>query len=517
MLTQRDVASYSEVRFRRGVDDWAVWATALFAALILSGLTILSFHVGFPIAAALYLLGAVGILVHARLGLYLMTFFAIVGEPDTISWYPFNKNGSSHESILFVHDKLVVSPYEGYVAVTFVAMIWYLARNREPLTIRGEFTYPTVAFSAAAVLGVMWGFANGSVLSIAINQSRNIIIIPLLYLLAINLITERRHMRILLWLVVIAIAIEAGLTLDYFYRQLTAAERLEIRDLGVSPSTHASSLHANISIFLLFASGLIGRTYRGMRWALPLLLIPTGWAYILSERRSAVGALLVAFALLALVLFRQRLQRFLLVVPITSLLLLGYTAAFWNAEGTAGFPAQAIRSQISPVEGGQDRSSDLYRIVENLNLEATIHSNPLLGTGFGRPFQIVVPLPDISDGFPLWNYLPHNSVLFIWINAGLLGMFTMLYLWFKATRIGTELAVRSRRADDILVATVSTATIVMIAMFTYLDISWDNQSVLLMTLSMGMITTLGRIQAAEAPPPEPTSADPVRERADLGR
>ena len=196
-------------------------------------------------------------------------------------------------------------------------------------------------------------------------------------------------------------------------------------------------------------------------------------------------------------------------------MLLAYTAAFWNSSSTAAFPAQAIRSQISPTEGA-DASSDLYRIIENVNLELTIESNPLLGTGFGRPFNIYIPMPDISGTFPLWNYLPHNSVLFIWLNAGLLGFIAMMYLWFKAIRDGTALALRSTDPDDVLISTVMTGTVAMVVVFTYLDISWDSQTVLLMTLAFGLISALRQIHDVESTDDEPSvSADTRAERSDV--
>ena len=369
---------------------------------------------------------------------------------------------------------------------------------------------------AAAVIGVVWGYLNGSALSIAVNQSRNIIIIPVLYLLFVNLVTDRRHIRILVWLIPLAIAIESVLTLNYYYLHIDDAAREQINASGQSISTHSTSLHANVGVLLLIGSMLIGRTYRGLRFVLPFLLVPTLWAYYLSQRRSAIGALLIGLAILAVVLAKHRTNRFLLVVPPAAVLMTGYTAAFWNSSSAAAFPAQAIRSQISPTEGGADASSDLYRIVENFNLLRTIEANPLLGTGFGRPFGIYIPMPDISGTFPLWNYLPHNSVLFIWLNAGLLGFLAMMYLWFKALRDGTALAMRSTNADDILIASVMTGIVAMVVVFTYLDISWDSQTVLLMTLSFGLISALRQIQDAELQVDDPpASADTRPERSDV--
>ena len=39
-------------------------------------------------------------------------FLAVVGDTVTISWFPFNKNLSSHESIMFIADGIALSPLE---------------------------------------------------------------------------------------------------------------------------------------------------------------------------------------------------------------------------------------------------------------------------------------------------------------------------------------------------------------------------------------------------------------------
>ena len=48
---------------------------------------------------------------------------------------------------------------------------------------------------------------------------------------------------------------------------------------------------------------------------------------------------------------------------------------------------------------------------------ATIKAKPITGLGFGQRFYRPFPLPDISF-FPFYEYMPHNSVLWIWIKTG---------------------------------------------------------------------------------------------------
>ena len=124
--------------------------------------------------------------------------------------------------------------------------------------------------------------------------------------------------------------------------------------------------------------------------------------------------------------------------PIFLLLVVGYVGAFWHSQGTIGFPAQALKAVIAPGQVSQtDQSSDLYRVVENFDISSTIHAKPLTGIGFGQKFYRPAPLPDISF-FPFYQYIPHNSILWIWMKMGIGGFVTMLFLFGSAIRQGTR-------------------------------------------------------------------------------
>ena len=72
-----------------------------------------------------------------------------------------------------------------------------------------------------------------------------------------------------------------------------------------------------------------------------------------------------------------------------------------------------------------DYDSNLYRVGEDLNLRRTIVGHPL-GLGFGHPFELYVPLPDISFLLPYWQYHPHNMILGMWMSLGGAGFVVFL-------------------------------------------------------------------------------------------
>jgi hypothetical protein len=60
-----------------------------------------------------------------------------------------------------------------------------------------------------------------------------------------------------------------------------------------------------------------------------------------------------------------------------------------------------------------DISSNIYRASENLNF--TVRENPF-GTGFGKPFDKVFGMSDISQIMPNWDYDPHHIIFDLWFG-----------------------------------------------------------------------------------------------------
>ena len=194
---------------------------------------------------------------------------------------------------------------------------------------------------------------------------------------------------------------------------------------------------------------------------------------MLSERRAAVVALVAGFVVFATRavlpaaegVLRRRAHRAVLTV--------GYSAAFWNATEGVGFGARAVKSVIAPDEVSErDASSDVYRVIENYNLVFTIRAEPLTGVGFGKPFYQPRTLPDISF-FVFYQYIPHNSILWIWLNMGYVGFVALLFVIAAALRAGTRASLRLPSGDALAVTVGALAFIVMFFVFAFVDIAWD--------------------------------------------
>jgi hypothetical protein len=201
-----------------------------------------------------------------------------------------------------------------------------------------------------------------------------------------------------------------------------------------------------------------------------LLIAPVLFAGMIANNRRLVWVELAACFLVLLAMNpRGRATRALIrTVVYAAPVLLIYGAAGWNSGSRVFAPVHLVRSM---GDSNIDRST-LYRDGENYNLIYTFKANPLLGTGFGHPFEEAVMLDDISRNFKEWRYLPHNSILGLWAFAGGIG-FTGLWLAFI---VGLLLAARSYRfatsPETRAAAAVAMTTIVVYTVHCWGDIGF---------------------------------------------
>ena len=121
--------------------------------------------------------------------------------------------------------------------------------------------------------------------------------------------------------------------------------------------------------------------------------------------------------------------------------LLLYTAAFWNSSSKLGMPVQKIKSVFVEQKGTEDESSNFYRKAELVNLKQTIRHHPM-GIGFGNKYEIVMPLDKVD--FPLWEYIPHNCIYWMWVKTGFAG-FMIFWLFFGTAIIQAVIDYRNMK------------------------------------------------------------------------
>jgi O-antigen ligase len=460
---------------------WGMFATLMVFAFAAGGIAYITTPRPFSVAFVVLVLAVLACSLRPRVGVYVIVSLTLIGDIVTTSWWPFTKNLSSKESILYLTDSVSVNPLEIMLVATTVS--WLLQRLVDPTWRfnRGALFTPVMLFSAFVIFGFVRGkFLGGGDTRVALFEGRPLLYLPIVYILVTNLLTTRRHYRFLLLLAFAAVAIQSIFALS-FYRGLADEQREVLESL----SEHSATVHMN-ALFVFLLALLLFKCRKELRWFVACLVPPVLYAYFLSQRRAAMIALFVGVAVLAIVLFHRRRRMFWFFTPTAVVLALGYLAATWNAVGALGLPAQAVKTVLFPEQlSAADRSSDLYREIESYDLWFTIQQNKVLGVGFGKEFLRPVSLPDISF-FEFWEYIPHNSVLWIWLKTGFLGFVAMFFLFGRAAQLGARSVLAVRTPEHAAIVVAGLAYVLMFLVFAYVDIVWDVRSTVFLALALAL-------------------------------
>jgi len=504
-------ATTIETRRRQNtVSWWLAYGACIFATLIVAAIAVATTAQPFSLALVIMILGAVVALVRPVAGIYLVALFAMVGDIVASDWYPFTWNFSSRESILFISDGITISPLDVYVAALFAGWILHMLARRDFHLVRAKLFWPVMGFGAFMFLGFVNGvLVKGGDRNAAVWEFRPMLYLIVLYVLVTNIFTNRAQYQRLLWFLMTAVCIN-GVLAYLYYRSLDPAALEEMESLVQHPAT----IPMNAMILLVIGVRLFKVRSLALRWLLPVMAIPVVIVYLLSQRRAAivalVGGLVIAFAVLN---WTNR-KLFWRITPVLVLLAVGYVGAFWNSTSSAGFPAQAMKSVIAPDQVSErNQGSDQYRAIENLDIVYTIKASPLLGLGFGQRFLKPYPLPAISS-FLLEDFKPHNSILWIWIKAGIFGFIAMLFMFGRSLRDGARAMLDAAKEDNTYAAftMMSVSYVLMLAIFSYVDIAWDPQNMVMLAFLLGQIGSVSQFPVTRPPEIEPAApaAKPVR-------
>ncbi len=185
-------------------------------------------------------------------------------------------------------------------------------------------------------------------------------------------------------------------------------------------TTHHDTVLSVLSLSILVSTAVQLRTRAAFRNAV------VGGLYIfaaiqLNNRRLAWASLAACLVMIYLMLpknkVKQRIKRAILVVSPVILL---YVAVGWGRTEPVFAP---IRS-LSSMGVGKIDNSTKARDNENLSMLRMIHDRPIRGFGWGQEWieadtSLGVPL----EQFPMYHYIPHNSVLAMYTFTGGVGFF----------------------------------------------------------------------------------------------
>jgi len=205
-------------------------------------------------------------------------------------------------------------------------------------------------------------------------------------------------------------------------------------------TTHADSVLFSTCVCILLAM-LLEMPGRATS-KLCLLLLPLYvWAMKGNNRRLVWAEVVMGVGVIWLMTPWRRLKISVARALVAAALpLLIYVPLGWNSNAAIFAPIRKVRS----LTDSEVNTSTLWRELENYDLVDTYAHRPVLGSGFGHPYEETIKLPDVTAIYELEPYVPHNSVLGLWAYGGLFG-FALLWAMFPVGLFFTARAYRWAR------------------------------------------------------------------------
>lgn len=426
--------------WRLRLDAWTAIRVGGLIGACLSSLALLGLMGLWALVLPVYLAVAAVCVWRPGMAAALLLVVAVALEPGAVDWT------DTISRIAWLgppgFDNMPAGPLE--ILLVAVALSLWFRR-----TAHGAPPLPAVAWLLPPLLlvGFLHGLSDGAQINTAYHEARGLIFATIAFV-CFRLMTPTDRSMAAKAAIVATVFMAVTLITRYLF--IVAPDKT---DVPVEKAfTHEGPIILAIAAVAAVATFVREKTVE-RRFALFLYCLLLGAAIFVTGRRSATLALLVGGAAMAWYLIPRRPG---LVGGLSVLLLVvgaAYMTTFWSAEyGALAQPARAVRSQFDPSP--RDLSSDQYRKIEITNVVATIEDDPLLGVGFGNPFREEEKLPDLTSFWPLQLHQAHQSVLWLWLKMGVVGVVAFLSLWVIAV---SRCALAIRNTPGVPVAGITAA------------------------------------------------------------
>ena len=382
---------------------------------------------------------------------------------------------------------LRVSAADMLIALTLAAWLAKRSGSAEREFRAGPLGYAISAYLFCFLVGVLIGLARGGAWDQAamLAELRGPVYFVALYFLATNLLRTRRDVMRML---VLMLSLVGAKAMQAIWNTAVISER------GIwleAVTSHEDVLFFNAAIVLAVASALLLGRSRTTYW-LTALLPPIVLAELLTQRRIAFIALAAALLVVSVCLAAVRTRRTLMVMAAGTVALAAYFAVFWNQDrGILGQPVRAVKGIIA-AEGisERDRSSNLWRDIENANIAHTLREVPLTGVGLGQQYFFQQEPPPLT-GFTYWRYMTHNAVAWVWLKAGLLGFAVLWWIVVQTVAVGARLVRQLEAPSDKLIACLPIALVVGQVVYSSVDLGLTySRPMIILGVSLGLLAPL---------------------------
>lgn len=367
------------------------------------------------------------------------------------------------------------------IALAPVCLLWKggLQRRSWPMDLAILTSLGSIA------LTFLWGMARGGSSYNAFFQLGAFLTALLFGILLSSIVRRGSDLRAL-GLTVLAAALTRGTLVMVFY--------YGTRGINFDPPLQYMTCHEDSLLFVAALLVVLSWALARRSWTAWIAGGVVGaylsWAIVLNDRRLAwielVFSLALAYLLLSGSPLRRKVNRALLwVAP----LLLVYVLVGWGRPEAAFAPVQALSSS-----GSNEDASSLARLEETRNLLYTLaeRGNPLLGAGWGIPYELVTSYyAQFGPGWEQYRYMPHNSLLAVAAFGGVAGIFGVWVVVPVAAFLGTRGYRAAKRPVDRAAAMVAVCILPAFAAQCYGDIGLQQVScTLILSTAMAVAGTV---------------------------
>ena len=415
----------------------------------------------------------------------------------------------AHMNLTFTQSKwMLFSGLDLVLVYLFgVAIARWLLRSRVDQIGRVEGASPMRFFAAVCLGGAawmwLWGVARGDAdVASSLWQMQRVVYLPVVFFL-FHLALRGAADRAALGMVVLGAACVKAVVAIYVHATVPPPPGEPTLPYA---TTHADSMLFACA-FCLVVTLLLERLDR-KRALVGVLVLPLLAAGMVANHRRVAwveiaAGLVTLYALTPMTRAKRGLAR---VIVCALPIVLIYVAVGWGSTNPVFGPVEVIRSVVDSQADG----STAWRDWENYDLFYTLRQSPLLGTGYGHGYIEIVKLPDISQAYSLYRFIPHNSILSLWAYGGFVGFTALWTMLVVGVFFAARAASYATRPADRTAAIVAAGAVVAYLVHCYGDMglgTWT--SVFTVAPALAVASQLAVVTGAWDDRARPTSREPV--------
>ena len=449
------------------------------------------------IPAAMALAGA--ILTSPRIGLYCL----VVGMAiDTAEFDPITKGFGG---LFRAAPGLIATPVELVAVGTLLSWSIHSTATGGLRLPTAGLLRPVLILYAMLLLGWVNGVARGADSIIGLWEVRALLMVLPVFILTVGLVQTPKQLR---QLAMVALGALLLMSLELAWRYLTQIKPAEFEGGLETAFNHDGALLIGFAVVASAAWAIWGPNRKERLLAL-MVALAVGAVLLTSRRRAALIATEGGLVFLMLTLLYTDKRRFLTYLVVAVVVFTAYLGVFWNSDNALGQPARAFQTVFQKDSlDSRDQSSDDYRRIENFDSWQNIRRHPIDGIGFGTAYEKPIPLPNLGAFWPFWDYTPHNTILWLWMKAGIFAFIAFFYMVAMACSRAVEVARKARNSFEVVMAGTAMGAIAMLLMFAYVDLGLTStRLMILFGLALGVIAVLH--QVGEDPVADRTATEPA--------